>query len=107
MRSDLVIEVTTYLQKEITKSASSRGKMCLTGHIPVFNFLETHTQLKTQYACKRTTDFFEAEMERIPNESISGKEPGTALPERRRSADYVYQAATLVAALLLLLTAMV
>lgn len=46
-------------------------------------------------------------MEHTPNESPSRAMLGTEAKQHRKAADYVYQAATVAAALLLLLTAAV
>lgn len=46
-------------------------------------------------------------MEHKPNRPPVQADPGTETKSRRKAADYVYQAATVAAALLLLLTATV
>ncbi len=46
-------------------------------------------------------------MDQTPDESLARTESGSGTAPRRKTADYVYQAATVAAALLLLLTATV
>ena len=46
-------------------------------------------------------------MEQTPNGPHSRVNPGIEITQRKKAADYVYQAATVAAALLLLLTATV